>query len=191
MKSFFCFILLVASSLAQSSDQVHDELRNFRTQMIEAVNQRDIAKIQTLLHPKVTINWLNGEVSTGPESVKAYFDKMMTGPNPIVATISINPVAADLSLLHANDTVATSFGESNDSYKLTSGLEFNVTSKWTATLVKENGQWLLSSFHSSVNLFDNPLLNKAKSMSYVFGVLGLLLGSLATGFFFWRKQKVA
>jgi ABC-type Fe3+ transport system permease subunit len=75
---------------------------------------------------------------------------------------------------------ALAYGKSRDHFKLTSGLSFEVNSLWTATLVKEDNQWQVTSFHASTNLFDNPLLNAAKDLTVWVGVLaglgGLVLG---------------
>jgi hypothetical protein len=63
-----------------------------------------------------------------------------------------------------------------------SEMDFNVDTHWTATLVKEDGKWLLASFQFGPNIFDNPLLNKALSALYwgigIAGAIGLALGFL-------------
>jgi len=48
-----------------------------------------------------------------------------------------------------------------DHFRLTSGKTFDLTSKWTATVVKNAGQWKVASYHTSSNIFDNPILNAA------------------------------
>jgi hypothetical protein len=62
------------------------------------------------------------------------------------------------------------------------GKEFEFNSRWTATLVKENGRWLLASYHVSLNALDNPLINGAKkSLMWAVvaaGVIGLVAGLL-------------
>ena len=54
--------------------------------------------------------------------------------------------------------------------------------------MKENGRWLLASYHVSNNTLDNPLLNVAKRAVYWAGVVGLVVG-LAFGLLVARRRK--
>ena len=60
------------------------------------------------------------------------------------------------SIFHGGDT-GISFGETVANYNLF-GKDYEIKSRWTATLVKENGKWLLAAYHISMNTLDNPLL---------------------------------
>jgi hypothetical protein len=63
-----------------------------------------------------------------------------------------------------------------------------MTSRWTATLVKENGHWLLASYHVSANLLDNPLINAAKSGLYLAAGVALAAG-LVLGLLVGKRKK--
>ena len=129
------------------------------------------------LHKNVTVTWLNGEVSRGPDEVKAYYDRMMTGDKKVVQRIMIKPEVERLSDLYGDSAVA--YGHSDDHFELTSGLSFDVRSRWSATLVKEDGRWKIVSFHASTGLFDNPLLNAAKQTAYWAGGIAAVVGLVA------------
>ena len=61
-------------------------------------------------------------------------------------------------------------------------MEFDLVSKWTSTLVKENDRWLVASFQASTNMFDNGVSDmRLKWNSIKMGGGGLLLGGLAMG----------
>ena len=62
-------------------------------------------------------------------------------------------------------------------YKLF-GKGYEIKSRWTATLVKENGKWLLAGYHISMNALDNPLLTAAKKGMYAAAAVALILGIL-------------
>jgi hypothetical protein len=52
--------------------------------------------------------------------------------------------------------------------------------RWIATMVKENGKWVMASYHVSMNVLDNPLLNGVKKAG-IFGaaiaaIVGVLIG---------------
>ena len=174
-------------------DPVHAELRLVRDDLIKGVNENNRDVLLKHLHPNVTVTWMNGEVSRGPDEVKAYYDKMMSGPNKIVESITIKPEATRLSDIYGD--TAFVYGTSNDHFKLTSGLEFDVESKWSSVLVKQDGKWKVADFHASANMFDNPLLNAAKKTAMwsaiISAVVGIGIGFLAAKIFAGKPVAAA
>ena len=60
--------------------------------------------------------------------------------------------------------------------------------RWTATLVRENGRWLIGSLHVSTNIFDNVLLNLAKKYGVRAASLALVAGGIL-GWLLGRRRK--
>src|SRR4030095_6685307 len=113
----------------------------------------------------------------GRHAVRASFDKMLKGPDAIVKSIRL-AVEVDRLADFYGDT-ALAFGSSNDQYALSNGMEFQVQTRWTAALVRENGRWLITAFHSSANAFDNPILEKARQLAMLqWGGGGIVVGAL-------------
>ena len=54
--------------------------------------------------------------------------------------------------------------------------------------MKQDGRWLLTSYHVSWNALDNPLLNTAKRAVYYVGPAAFLAG-LALGAFMMRRRR--
>jgi uncharacterized protein (TIGR02246 family) len=160
-------------------DPAHDELRAVRDAMVKAVNSNDRDAMLKHLHTNVVVTWLDGSVSRGPDQVRAYYDRMMTGDQRVVESVSINPTVDELSALYGNTAVA--WGSSNDHFRLRNGLDFSVKSRWSATLVKEDGRWQIVNFHASTDLFDNALLDVQKRVTYWAGGIAAVVG-LAVGF---------
>ena len=79
--------------------------------------------------------------------------------------------------------VAIAHGTSVPRYKLL-GLDFDLENRWTATLLKQDGQWKIAAYHVSGDITDNPLLNAARNSLYwsagVALLIGLVLGVVAT-----------
>ena len=181
-----CAGLLFASCVLADEpakeDPVHGELRAVRDSLIQAANKNDVDAILAHLHKNVVVTWMDGTVSRRHDGVRSYYDRMMKGDQRIVDSVTISPVVDELSIIYGGGSTAVAFGSSDDEFKLRRGLAFKVHSRWTATLVKEEGKWLVTAFHASASLFDNPLLNTAKQMVYwvggIAGVGGLLLGAL-------------
>jgi ketosteroid isomerase-like protein len=162
-------------------DPAHAELRKVREEMVDAINKDDRAKLMSHLHKNIVVTFMDGETVRGHDGVQKYFDAKLKSNPPVVQTYSVNPKVDELSIIYGGDT-AIAFGGSDDYFKLSRGLEFNVHNRWTATLVKEDGKWLLAAFHASVGLFDNPLLSLTQRFAYWVGggaaVIGLLVGWL-------------
>ncbi len=163
---------------APSPQALHDELRKLRDDVLAAIQRGDYDAIMPYLHPNVVFTAMNGQVCRGPQEVRAYFDKMLKGPDAIVKSVRLEVEVDRLTDLYGNTGVA--FGSSNDHYTLTNGMDFPVHTRWTCALVRENGKWLITAFHSSANVFDNPIMDRAKQgAKLTWGGLGLVVGLLA------------
>jgi uncharacterized protein (TIGR02246 family) len=158
-------------------EALHNELRKMRDDMLAAIARSDFDAIVPHLHPNVVFTPMNGEVSRGPQAIRAYFDKMLKGPDAIVKSINLNVEVDRLADFYGDTAVA--FGSSNDRYTLNSGMDFQIQTRWTAALVRENGRWLITAIHSSANAFDNPILEKARQLATLqWGAGGLVAGVL-------------
>jgi len=162
---------------AVAPEDLHNDLRKMRDDMLAAIARGEFEAILPHLHPNVVFTPMNGEVSRGPQAIRAYFDKMLKGPDAIVKSVRLG-VEVDRLADFYGDT-AQAFGSSNDQYELSNGLEFQVQTRWTASLVRENGRWLITAFHSSANVFDNPILEKARQLAMLqWGGIGIPAGAL-------------
>lgn len=173
-------------------DPAHEELRELRRNLVEALNSNDIERVLSLCHENIVMTAQNAEVARGRDGIRAYNAKMTEGPNRRVDSFSTDPTVDELSILHEDDT-AIAFGSSKDHYVLTRGPDFVVDSRWTAVVVKEDNQWLIACLHVSANMFDNPLLNVALRSVYwgtaIAGGIGLLIGAGGTFFVMRRRRR--
>lgn len=182
----FPFLFMLHTQIF-AEDQVHNELRKFKIELEDALKEKDISKILPFIHPNAVVTFANAEAVRGPEGVANYLKRMLDGPNKIVNKFGTTISVDELTILYGGGTVGISFGGSDDFFELTEGISFHSKSRWTATLVKEKGKWMIASAHVSMNLFDNPLLTAAKNSMYWVAsftfLLGLLLGFLSTRLF--------
>jgi ketosteroid isomerase-like protein len=167
-------------------DPAHGELRALRDGLLEAVNKKDVTALLRLLHPDVVVTWQNAEVSRKPEGVRAYLARMLDGPDRIVDDFTTSVVVDELTILHGGDA-GISFGTSRDHFKLRGGQSFDLNSRWSATVVRHEGRWVVASFHASVNLFDNPLLGGAQRLA-IGGSAGTLILGLVIGYVVARRR---
>jgi len=175
--------LLHAQTPATPEDPAHNELRALRTQVLDAIKSGDVERVITYVHPNVVVTWQNQEVCRGQQGLRDFYNRM---GKDAFRGYKVDPIPDELTILYGGDT-GISFGSSVAAYRLL-GKEYEFKNRWTATLVKENGRWLLASYHVSNNTLDNPLLNVAKRAVYWAGVVGLIVG-LAFGLLVARRRK--
>jgi len=180
--------MFASAQTAKPEDPIHQELRQLRDKLMAAMNKSDLEGILGVLHTNVVITWHNAEVSRGREGVRAYYNRIMSGPDKYVESFNCSLNVDELTILYPGNT-GISFGSADEQYTLAGGKKMNVKGRWTATLLKENGQWLVTSLHASTNLFDNVLLDVAKNMVKIAVVIALLAGALI-GWAIGRRRKV-
>jgi ketosteroid isomerase-like protein len=184
-------VLLIGGGLSDvraqpAEDPAHAQLRALRDDLLDAVNKRDMDRVLRHLHPDVVVTWQNAEVSRRPEGVRAYLARMLEGPSSIVRSFNTSVSIEELTILHGGDAGIV-FGSSRDVLELRAGRSVELNSRWTATVVLVAGTWKIAGFHTSTNLFDNPLLNAAKRMLVLVGTLAGAAG-LAIGFLLGRAR---
>lgn len=179
---------------ASKEDPVHNELRALRDGILKAVNAQDMDKLLADVHPDVVATWQDAEVNRKHEGVRAYYNKMLGPTNRIVSEMSTDVAIDEYAMLYGGDT-AIAFGTLKQHFKLTVGKEFDLNSRFTATMVKDDGRWKIAAFHASTSAFDNPILSMEVSLARMIGgavgaVCGLLVGILGA-WFFMRRRKAA
>jgi len=179
--------MFASSALAQtSSETTHDELRALNVGITKAMNENDVDGILSFVHSNVVFTTMNGDVARGPQALRDYYAKMMTGPDKVVEKVTVNFLPDDLTILYQSDTMGVCYGKTQDHYVLTDGTKLDLSARWTATFVKENGKWLVAAFHYSTNMFDNPVLDRIKKFLPALAICGAIIG-LVLGILIGRK----
>ena len=181
-----CAFTLIANA---QEDPAHNELRAVRDGLLAGMNSGDIEAQLAFLHPNVVVTWHNAEVSRGRDGVRKYLDRMLKGPPKVVEKFGAEVTVDELSILYGGDT-AIAFGSAQEHFTLAGGKQFDFTGRWSATVVKDGGKWLIANLHTSDNIFDNPLLNQVKAALPWVGGGALLLGALV-GWLLGRRRRRA
>lgn len=189
-------LALISPGLLRAQDQkpaaedpAHEELRKLRDGLVAAMNKGDLDATLTFLHSNCVITWHNAEVSRGHAGVREYSDRVMKGPDRLVDSFHCDLKVDELTILYGGDT-GICFGSSDEQFKLKGGKELNVKGRWSATLVKQDGRWLVASLHASTNLFNNVMLDIAKKGMMWAGMVSLVIG-LIVGWLAGRRRKAA
>ncbi len=182
-------LLAQTQKTTTAENPAHQELRQLRDGLLTAMNKSDIESTLTFLSTNCVITWHNAETSRGRDGVRDYFNRVMTGPNKLVDSFHCDLKVDELTILYG-DNMGICFGSSNEHFKLATGKDLDVRGRWSATVVKENGRWVIASMHASTNLFDNVMLDLAKKAAVIVGIISLVAGLIA-GWLLGRCRKRA
>lgn len=162
--------------------QTHSQLRAMKDRLVAAVNDRKVEALLAEVDPQVRMTTMDSVLSKGPDGVRAYYEKMMTGSTRLVEDMKLSAEPDDLSLLYGDNRIAVSTGTAKAHFRLVGGKEMDVPLRWTATSVNRDGQWKVASAQFGADMFDNPVLSAAngfaKYLAAGTGVAGLFLGWL-------------
>lgn len=189
---FMALFLISVGTKASAQDRNadHDELRAMLKSVTEAMNTRNLDSIAPLFHSQFTITTVDQQIFTDLPSFKTYFSGLFSGERAVLKSVTFAPTADALTTF-VGDNIGLSHGTSTDAYLFADGETRVMTSRWTATLYKENGKWRILNVHIGSNLFDNPVIGALKSWLYKIGaaagIAGLILG-VFLGRIFHRKS---
>jgi hypothetical protein len=178
------------------------ELKAVRDDLVGAIKANERDRILKHLHPNVVVTWLDGHVTHSAKEFMEYYDTVMSGPDkkvekiekldPVVTAESLSNLYGQSGAIPGSDfttpaVTAVVYGHSNDRFVLRGGSVFDAQTHWTATLVKEEGQWRVASFQTSVSPFENPIQSRTANIQLyiaagVGAVVGVLLGFLVGRF---------
>jgi len=183
------FLFQASASAATDDPHAADRQALIKVfQEIEAgINDQNIERMVVQMTPDATVTWLNGEVSRGHTEIRAYYQRMLQGPERILSKYT---TAAKLGA-HARffGEVAVADGTMQDSFTPLSRKPFTLSSNWTSTSAKINGEWKVVSLHLSANVFNNNLLDEAKAAAKLMAAAGALGGLVLAGLICWWRQR--
>lgn len=179
------------SPSAANTDEAAAAITRLRDGLVTSFTKGDIDGLLAHLDPDVVVTWQNGEICRGPEAVRAFYARMMTGDKRVVREIKSEPEVIGRQVY---DNWAVSWGNLHDHFVLTDGSDLPFNSVFTATIAKRGDRWLVTAFHTSVNVFENPVLTLATRKTALWsglggGAAGLLLGVMGARLFGRKKDR--
>lgn len=165
----------VAAYAAEPDAQQRASVITILKDMERATNTRDVATLLKHASSDIVMVSKNGEIVVGRKAVADYLNRMI-GAVPALKELKSTMREPRITLA-APDTLIVD-GRTDDYYAFSSGMDFSITTTWSATLVPQEGAWRIAVLHFGFNLFDNPLLSGAQRMVYWLAAMALLLGAL-------------
>lgn len=155
--------------------------------MEDAINAQDVERMVAQMTPDATVTWLNGETSRGQDQIRAYYHRMVKGPDRYIDKYT---TAAQIGA-HARfyGDVAVADGSMRDTFHPVSRAPFSLDSRWSSVSVKVDGQWKVAALHLSANVFTNDLIEEAKSAAWKTGIGGIVAGLLLGALTVWLRRR--
>jgi Domain of unknown function (DUF4440) len=189
-----CVMLLGRPLLAQNASQAadHEALRKLKTDVITAINTRNVQSMDTLLHKPFMSTLITQDSFTDIERLKAYFDGLFTRSVLRINKITMEAEPDEQAQIYTG-TFAVARGGTKEVYELGDGRTYTIPGRWTATTIKDNGQWKVLAVHTGVNFIDNPVMTAVEKSTLYFGAGGVAVGAVIgflLGFLIRRKRQV-
>lgn len=185
--SVFVILVFVSPAFSQENgarEKDHEEMRQLLADVTQAINTKDIDHIRNFFAKDYIYVGADQSAVTNREEFLAYYDQLLGGKSALLKSLNFQPKAL-MKTKFIQDNVGIVYGESDDTYVLANGHTTKVQSKWSATLVKEDGKWKVATLHNGVNFYDNPeitnFINFWKMVAFVALFIGIALGFLIKG----------
>jgi len=183
-------LFLLPLTMARAADDPHAEdrkelLKVFR-EIEAAINAQSVDRMVMQMAPDATVTWLNGEVSRGHAQIKAYYERMVKGEKRILDKYTTAAKVSAPARFFGGGEVAVADGTTEDEFFPVARGPFRLSSNWTSTSAKIDGQWKVVGLHLSSNVFTNPLMDEAKSAVW-YTATGCLAGGFVLG---WLTARI-
>jgi len=183
-------LFLLPLTMARAADDPHAEdrkelLKVFR-EIEAAINAQSVDRMVMQMAPDATVTWLNGEVSRGHAEIKGYYERMVKGEKRILDRYTTTAKVSAPARFFGGGDVAVADGTTEDEFFPVARGPFRLSSNWTSTSAKIDGQWKVVGLHLSSNVFTNPLMDEAKSAVW-YTATGCLAGGFVLG---WLTARI-
>jgi ketosteroid isomerase-like protein len=175
---FSACLLLVGTAQGADSEKDqkdHDELRALLKTFTQAFNSRQLEPLAPYLHKDFSVTMVNQDVVTTPGELKSYIDKQFNAPGSLLKDVKIEP-EADILTVFFNGRFGINRGGSTDTYTLKDGQVVKIHTRWTGTVINEDGKWKVLNAHIGLNILDNPILDAVERLRWVWGAVGVAIG---------------
>lgn len=195
-KRILLVIAMIGAALSAQADEpdhaIHEELRGVLRLLESAINSGDFDKMLPVISKQVRATPVNQEFLVSPAEVSAYFKKWF-GPGGYLKKLEIKLEADALTELSPDKSWGIVRGKGIEKYILSDGRHYELHTRWTATMVKEeDGRWRIRAIHIGTDFLNNPILAEAEGAISKVGIAGALGGLVIGGFAGWfirRKKK--
>jgi uncharacterized protein (TIGR02246 family) len=181
-----CQLIATPALRAAQTDREadHAALRQLRDKAAAAINSLDGQALATCFAKEFAFTTVNQTTITNQAQFQEFFNRMFHAQDSLVTGMKTE-AEADILTRFVDENTGVCFGTTRDTYTLKSGELVAMNNRWSATVVKEDGQWKVALAHVGTDFMNNPMLDRAAAMAKKLA-LGVGIGGLVLGFVLGR-----
>jgi ketosteroid isomerase-like protein len=176
--------LNTALAADDSREADHAALRALRDKVGAAIDKQDVKTLVSCFAKEFAFAAVNQTILTNETQVQEFFDRMFHSNDALLTGLKTEP-KADIPTRFVDANTGVCYGSSKDTYTLKSGKVVEMKVRWSATVVKENGDWKVAIAHIGTDFLENPVLDGVKSLMKKVG-LGAGVGGVLVGLMIGR-----
>jgi ketosteroid isomerase-like protein len=169
----------------------HAALRVLRGKAVTAMDNQDVQGLTACFANNFAFTTVTQEVLTNAAQVQNFFDRMFHGQHALITSLKTEP-QADILTRFLNDNAGICYGTSKDTYTMKSGEVVEMNVRWSATVVKENGEWKVAQAQVGTDFLNNPVLDRLTSFweeTLLIACPAGLVAGLLIGWLLGRRGK--
>ena len=140
----------------------HVALRALRDRVVTAMDNQDIKALAACFSKDFSFTTVTQNVLTNETQMGEFFDRVFHGDGALITSLKTEP-KADILTRFLSDNVGVCYGTSKDTYHMKSGDVVEMNVRWSATVVKENGEWKVAIAQVGTDFLNNPVLDRVTS----------------------------
>lgn len=165
------------TAVAPLGEADHEALRTLLSKATDALNRIDDQALKPYLADGFVLILADQTVITDSGQLHEYFDRYFRAEGALLKAVHFDPKpSAPTRFIDSHSGVV--YGSSKDTYTLADDSTLSLDTRWTATVIKQQGRWQIQSFHAGVNMVDNPILDALGQQLYLWSGISLASGLL-------------
>ena len=150
--------LWAADGATDGREKDHEALRALRTKLVKAMDSQDTSAMTDCFAKEFVFTTTNQTVITNKAELDALYARMFTAKDAPIKSMTSEPEAT-IQTRFTDTCSGYCYGTTKDTYVLKNGRTVVIPAKWTAVVVKQNGEWKVAAAHVGVDFLDNPVLH--------------------------------
>ena len=157
-------VSVMAAEPQDNREPDHVALRALMAKAVAAINRQDAQAFSACFIKDFAFTTVDDTVLTNTLAAKKYFDKLLHQKDSLITGFTMTPKPS-IPAIFIDANTGYCYGTSDDAYTLKDSKRvIHIMSRWTATVVKKDGEWKIAAAQAGVNVADNPVID-IRSMS--------------------------
>lgn len=164
-----------AQATGNSHQADHEALRALRDKVVTALDNQDVSALTSCFTKDFAFTAVTQDTLTNQAQVTDFMDRMFHSEGALVTSLKTEP-KADIPTRFLSDNVGICYGSSVDTYTMKTGGVVKMNIRWSAAVVKQDGQWKVAMAHVGTDFLNNPALNRLTSFWKTVAMIAALAG---------------